>query len=374
MARKRSNGEGTVYVRKDGTYCAQETIDKKRITAYGKNKTEALSKLKKKIKEKLTSGEIVPQSKNMTVADYLPYHVNSLPLTNNSTIENYQSISRRIIRLTGELKLSQVTDSTLKAFAANMKGMGYAEATTHTTVKFYMRALKQAQKEGYIHHGVDLDFISHRKQNPYILPKVEDVIKSLNELHPIGMRYLGLFCLYTGLRRGELIGLKWEDIDEEKGIVTVRRNYTCQATSHRLYIKTPKNGISGQIVQIPDDGMELIANLKDEYRKAEISSEFVFCDKNGRHLKPDSVTATLHRAMLRVSPRGSVHILRHLHATILAKEGVPLRTISKQLRHSSIVTTSIYINAMQNEVYDEIKGVSLPGCSSVAVDDKKNEA
>ena len=168
MARKRSNGEGTVYVRKDGTYCAQETIDKKRITAYGKNKTEALAKLKKKIKEKLTSGEIVPQSKNMTVADYLPYHVNSLPLTNNSTIENYQSISRRIIRLAGELKLSQVTDSTLKTFTANMKGMGYAEATTHTTVKFYMRALKQAQKEGYIHHGVDLDFISHRKQNPYI--------------------------------------------------------------------------------------------------------------------------------------------------------------------------------------------------------------
>lgn len=53
MARKRSNGEGTVYRRADGTYCAQETIDKKRITAYGKNKTEALAKLKKKIKEKL---------------------------------------------------------------------------------------------------------------------------------------------------------------------------------------------------------------------------------------------------------------------------------------------------------------------------------
>ena len=108
----------------------------------------------------------------MTVDDYLPYHVNSLPLTNNSTIENYQSISRRIIRLTGELKLSQVTDSTLKAFAANMKGMGYAEATTHTTVKFYMRALKQAQKEGYIHHGVDLDFIYNKKEHPRIYAKL----------------------------------------------------------------------------------------------------------------------------------------------------------------------------------------------------------
>jgi integrase len=371
MARKRSNGEGTVYVRKDGTYCAQETIDKKRITAYGKNKTEALAKLKKKIKDKMTAGEVISSNKDITVAQYLPYYVSGIPLTNKSTKENYGSIQRRIASLTGELKLSKVTNSTLNSFAVNMKSLEYADSTIHSTVKFYMRALKQAQREGYISQNINLDYIAHRKQKPYILPKVNDVIKSLKEIRPIGMRYLGLFCLYTGLRRGELIGLKWKDIDEEKGIITVKRNYTCEVSSHRLYIKSPKNGLAGQIVQIPDDGMKLLTFLKEEYKKANIHSEFVFCDKNGRHLRPDSVTATLHRAMLRVSPKGSVHILRHLHATILAKEGVPLRTISKQLRHSSIVTTSIYINAMENEVYDEIKGVSLPGCSSVAVDHKE---
>lgn len=373
MTRKRSNGEGTVYRRKDGTYCAQETIDKKRVTAYGKNKTEALAKLKKKIKEKVLSGDVIPKAKNMTVAEYLPYHVNHIPLTNNSTKENYGVIQRRISRLTGGLRLSQVTNSTLDTFAVNMRKLGYADSTVHTTAKFYMRALKQAQKEGHIAPNVNLDYKGHRKRKPYMLPRIEDVINSLNEIRPIGMRYLGLFCLYTGLRRGELIGLEWGDIDKEKGVITVKRNYTCQATSHRLYIKTPKNGIMGQMVQIPNDGLKLLEALKEEYEQAGIHSEFVFCDKKGKHLRPDSVTATLHRAMLRVSPRGSVHILRHLHATILAKEGVPLTTISKQLRHSSIVTTSIYINAMQNEAYDEIKELSLPGCSSVAVDSKKKE-
>lgn len=375
MTRKRGNGEGTIYKRPDGRYCAQESIDGKRITAYGKNKTEALSKLKKKIKERLVSGEMRPDKKNITISEYIPYFVHSIPLTNESTKEHYGVIGKRIQRLIGDIRMNQVSDTTVDELASKLQKNGYASATIHTTMAFYTRILRNAQKEGYIPNRITISENKKRRaKKVYELPDLSDTIRALKEIQPIGMRYIGLFCLYTGLRRGELIGLKWKDIDLEQGIISVKRNYTVTAVTHRLTPKAPKNGIRAQRVQIPKEGLALLKELKDEYNAKSINSEFVFCNKKGEHLRPDSVTATLHRAMAKVSSHGSVHILRHLYATVLAKNGVPLRTISKQLRHSSIATTDIYINSIQDEYYDELEDISIGGCSTVAVEKSKNQS
>lgn len=94
MARRRSNGEGTVYKRKDGYYCAQETLDGRRISGYGKTKTAALASLKKKVKEAIQEGSVRPKSKNVTVEEYIPYFIESLSITNRITKDNYEGYGK----------------------------------------------------------------------------------------------------------------------------------------------------------------------------------------------------------------------------------------------------------------------------------------
>lgn len=207
----------------------------------------------------------------------------------------------------------------------------------------------------------------------YTLPPVESVINAINSITVIPIRAMGLFCLYTGLRRGELVGLMWEDIDINRGIITVQRSYSLGKKHQREVDSLPKNRIAGQIVQIPDSGIEILENIREYYNDKKINSEYVFCTKDGNRFEPGNITKIFKRAMSKITPHGAIHMLRHLHATILAKEGVPLVTISRQLRHASIVTTNIYINALKDESYDDIKKINLPNCSSIAVDKSSHD-
>ena len=135
--------------------------------------------------------------------------------------------------------------------------------------------------------------------------------------------------LATGLRRGELLGLKWQDIDWENGILTVRRQVA---------------RVNGQIVEAP-------LKTKNSYRTASISpqaaevlrqqkaqtrDQYVFPSLNGGPISPDSVNHMLQRVLERAGiPKVRFHDLRHTFATLALQNGVDIKTVSGMLGHFS---------------------------------------
>lgn len=154
----------------------------------------------------------------------------------------------------------------------------------------------------------------------------------------------------TGLRRGELLGLKWEDIDLKAGTVTIRRQLVL-LNGKPVWHDHPKTNAGGRTITLPEDVIEVLRfhqrrqdNEKEFCGSAYEDSGLVFSQPNGRRISPRNFVRhfdlLLDKAGVRHIP---FHGTRHTHATELLAAGVDLKTIQKRLGHSSFhVTADFY--------------------------------
>ena len=159
---------------------------------------------------------------------------------------------------------------------------------------------------------------------------VEQLTSFLREAKDSGVFALYYIDLTTGLRRGELLGLKWSDIDLEKGAPRVQRQI---------------GRINGKIIEMP-------LKTKNAYRTLPLSadaisvlkmqkckignSEWVFPSPSRGPMSPDSVLHMLHRVLKRAGlPKVRFHDLRHTFATLALQNGVDVKTVSGMLGHFS---------------------------------------
>lgn len=150
----------------------------------------------------------------------------------------------------------------------------------------------------------------------------------------IPSRATGVYEMYyielaTGLRRGELLGLKWTDIDWKNGIIKVRRQV---ARIDGKIVEAPlKTKNSYRAVSISPQAVEVLKT-----QKAKINDEYVFPSPNGGPISPDSVNNMLKRVLERAGiPKVRFHDLRHTFATIALQNGVDIKTVSGMLGHFS---------------------------------------
>jgi integrase len=160
----------------------------------------------------------------------------------------------------------------------------------------------------------------------------------------------------TGCRRGELLALRWDDVDLFAQAIWISKSLG--QTRAGLRVKPTKNGKPRQVDLAPST----IAILKQVQAEQErhrrlygadyrADLNLVFCTPDGEYLKPDSVTA---KACLIAKKAGlkdtSIHTLRHSHGSQLLSAGVPLPTVSKRLGHSSVhVTATVYAHALAKD-------------------------
>ena len=187
--------------------------------------------------------------------------------------------------------------------------------------------------------AIDQKLISTNPTNGCALPKLEhremktlpteQLASFLHEAKESGVFEMYYIELATGLRRGELMGLKWEDIDLERGTIQVRRQIA---------------RIDGEVVEAPlktknsyrniSIGADAVQILKDQRRKN--NSEYVFPSPTGGPISPDSVLHMLHRVLKRAGlPRIRFHDTRHTFATVALQNSVDIKTISGMLGHYS---------------------------------------
>lgn len=140
---------------------------------------------------------------------------------------------------------------------------------------------------------------------------------------------------HTGMRRGELLGLRWRDIDLDRSRLTIARGIVCVGT--RLEESPGKTPNSARTIDLDDATVQLLADWRnDQQRTHEGDPTELFAKPNGQLLHPQTLSQAFERLVAGTTlPRITLHGLRHTHATLLLKEGVPLKVVSERLGHST---------------------------------------
>jgi len=144
----------------------------------------------------------------------------------------------------------------------------------------------------------------------------------------------------TGMRRGEIVGLRWIDVELGAGLLTVRRQLT--AVDYRLRWDSPKSDKGRRTIDLDADTTETLTGLEAETRSRRLATDvdLVFCRPDGKPHHPDHVSASFDRLVARSGLRRiRLHDLRHTHAAHLIAAGVDPLTISRRLGHASVSFT-----------------------------------
>ena len=181
------------------------------------------------------------------------------------------------------------------------------------------------------------------------------LIAALEE-EPILYRTIVLLLLNTGLRRGELCGLEWQDIDLDQAVLSVRRN-AAYLPGRGVYADTPKTKQSVRSLKIPPHCIPLLlqyeswqTNQRLEMGEHWKGSTRLFTTPSGAPIHPDALTNWFGRFVKRHQlPYITLHGLRHTNATLLIAAGTNLRTVSSRLGHAQTsITANIYTHAIQS--------------------------
>ncbi|WP_306487746.1 tyrosine-type recombinase/integrase [Agathobaculum sp.] len=162
--------------------------------------------------------------------------------------------------------------------------------------------------------------------------------------------------LYTGMRRGELCGLEWGDIDFDSSTIRVQRS-SLYMSGVGVFTDETKNESSQRVMKVSDEAIEMLRVFRTAQRKDRLrlgdqwqDSGRIFTTWNGTPIRPDTITGWFHKFIAKSGlPPIHVHSLRHTNASLLIAAGTNLQTVAKRLGHANTTTTSkIYSHAIKS--------------------------
>lgn len=173
--------------------------------------------------------------------------------------------------------------------------------------------------------------------------------------------------LFTGMRRSELLGLRWSDIDMKTGVISV--NYTVKyLTGQGIIEDDTKNTSSRRSFKAPPELLPLLRQyhawqMQQRLRVGDQwqDKDLIFTSWNGEHMRPDTISHRFHKWITTTDlPPIHLHSLRHTNATLLIASGTDIQTVSKRLGHSTASTTAnIYAHAIQSADAAAAEAVSV---------------
>jgi integrase len=209
------------------------------------------------------------------------------------------------------------------------------------------QALQQAVKEGLLIRNVADATSPPAVKNKQMQPLAEsELLNFLGAAENDRLFAAYLLAATTGLRRGELLGLCWDCVDLERGVIAVRRQLLTLKTGLVLddAVKTKAGRRS---VTLTDDAFrELKSHRKRQAQERLLAGEvyqdieLVFCREDGTPLDPREFTKRFQRYLTNAGlPKVRLHDLRHTHATLLLQRGIPAKLVQERLGHSNIAMT-----------------------------------
>lgn len=396
MAKKRANGEGSIRRRSNGRWEGRYTagIDpatgkamQKSVSA--KTQAECRERLRQAIRD--SQGLVIDHTGDYTVAEWcrLWYETYSKPNLRFSTADSYKVIlEKHIIPAIGGIKLRQLTALHIQQMYNHAKEQGRVrrwEKTTDlslansTVRRIHMvlnSCLQQALKERIIPYNPceSCRVPKLEKKEMTIIPpeKVGAYLRAAEEYGVLPIFYLELT---SGLRRGELLGLQWSDLDPENQLITVNKQLS--KINGELVLTTPKTQNSIRKVAVPKRTVEL---LIAEHEKHPDSPLMFASPRTGSYWSPDAI-GRVHKKLLAMAEIDSsvrFHDLRHTFATLAMQSGVDVKTLASMLGHYSagftLDTYTHITHQMQQGAAEKIGGFMTGAELFAGGVDKENQS
>ena len=365
--RKRGNNEGSIRKRQDGRWEAQYSVKRQsdgktvRRSLYGKSRQEVQEKLQE-VLVSIRQDEYIEPSR-ITVGQWLYQwlRVYCLSLKKNSTCTGYEDeIKLHIVPYLGSVRLQDLKPQQVQLAINALVQQGKAPATVRKAHAILHAALGRAVID---------QMIKHNPSEYTVLPKMErrdiryltqtEQKRFIQHLPDCSVGRALYFILGTGIRAGELSGLRWSDVQDDRFTVrqTVRRNRDFAEgapTRTHLEFGTPKSNAGHRTIPLTTKMQELI----QEHRRLQTSTrlvageewndnDLVFCTELGTPYELRNLNRVLHRTLKKAGLHTmGAHSLRHSFATRAVEAGMDIRTLSEILEHTQVsLTMQLYVHS-----------------------------
>ncbi len=354
MTKRRGNGEGSISRHpKRNLWMARYTVETpagtKRRTVYGKTRAEVRDKLAKAVADRADG--IVFDDENMTVGEYLDGWLKGSVRgsVRDSTYDCYEIICRKHIgSVLGGKKLSKLTAMHVQRFYRDRLDTGLAPATVHKCHTVLHKALKQAVEWNLVPRNV-ADAVkaprpAPRKEMRALSP--EEARRLLEAARDDRLETLYVLAVSTGMREGELLGLKWADVDLETEALRVRRTLTRHGG--KVALGEPKTKKSRRTVRLTPRAAEALKRhrARQAEEKLKVGSLYedqglVFAGEGGGLVNPSNLRQRSFLPLLKRAGLAGItfHDLRHTCASLLFQRNVHPKFVQELLGHASIVIT-----------------------------------
>jgi integrase len=348
--KQKGYGTGTVYPRKnkDGKIIGYRgsyfTPDGKRRYVSAKRKGDAEKSLRQAMAD--ADRGLTFDAGTLILGNYLDmWLANTRATVRQRTWERYEQIVRVHLQPElGRLKLKGLTSTHVRSLYQEK-----LQSRSPRTVEYIHTTLRKALKD-----AVSDTLIPRNATDGIKAPKTKK--KEINPLNPEQTRtFLGavrgdrlealyVLAVHRGLRQGELLGLRWEDVDLEGGTVQVRRTLSLTRDGH--IFEPPKNG-KGRSIELTQPTVEALkSHLTSQLKEIEALGDdykdqgLIFPGEHGQPIRPWTLTGKFERILQRVGlPRIRFHDLRHTCATLLLSKGVHAKFVQELLGHATISIT-----------------------------------
>lgn len=373
---KRANGEGSVYQRKQGQWVAAVSLGTgKRKYIYCRSQAEAVYALQYAQQSRLLG--TLTSTRNETLETFLlkwlQYEIQ--PKVRERTYQTYQQVVRRhLLPVLGQIALQKLTSWDIQDLYEQKRREQIAASTIAKIHRMLSHALKDAVKLGHVLRNVSefVELPAIKKQERVTQALTFEQARTLLAVakdDPLEALYV--LALTTGLRQGELLALKWSDLDLTYGKLQVQRALI-RVKKGKAIIDTPKSPTSRRCIRLPQLAIEALTRHQRRQHlthqkgtRSKRAPEWVFCDEQGVPLQATRLVRQSFQPLLAKAGLPSIrfHDLRHSTATLLFTLGVHPKIVQELLGHSQIfVTLDIYshiLPTLQEEAMQRFNEVLL---------------
>ncbi|MGN0505100.1 MAG: tyrosine-type recombinase/integrase [Lachnospiraceae bacterium] len=379
--------------RADGRYQGRFTFQGERFTLYDRD----LKTLQKKMADARYEMEhgIYMDAKNMTLDVFFQTWLSEIK--ENTVKENTLSVYQEIYKVhiapqLGKLQVSGINKLMIQRLLNTMSKNGLSANTLAKTKAILYSIFKEAMENRMISYNPCENITIKRDKVERRVLSYEEQKKFLAAISGSRYEMLCILGLSTGLRIGELSGLRWSDIDFENKTLTVERTYIYlhDVKNHQMrdVFHSPKTKTSNRTVRLLDSTLELLkahkekqerekAALGDAWQPIKDGEDLVFTTKNGKPVRGLNVTETLNHYVEQINrkeeaaaikegrepvifERITPHTLRHTFATRAFESGIPPKVVQQILGHSSLeMTMDLYTHVTEDVQAKEIQKLSL---------------
>ena len=317
---------------------------------------------------KIEIGTYVAPSK-ITLADFLKQWLNDYAKVNTApkTYQGYERIIRQhLIPKLGNMKMDQLKPIHIQQYYTNRLTEGRIDGSgglSNRSVLHHHRLLHKALEDAVkwqiiaINPAKAVNSPKDQKKKVNVLTKEQvhallQYVKSHKYYAPI---YL---AIKTGMRRGEILGIRWEDVDFEKYTISVNQQIQRLKKQGVVFKPTTKNNGSRRTIAISESVASVLKRQINIRKRDRLKfgilyhdHQLIFANEDGSPIDPDAISREFPRIIRRIEdfPKVRFHDLRHTHATLLLQQGEHPKIVSERLGHATIsMTMDTYSHVMPN--------------------------